>query len=79
MAESLRYEPWFIDIGFSILADFYSEDLYRNYTMKELIWGYHDPLMKSAMKLLPNWFYTDYVGVYAGVSIECSLLFNCFE
>jgi len=55
-----------------LFAKLNSEGLYRKYTMKELIWGYHDPMMTAAMSLLPDMFYTDFVGVYAGVSLHVS-------
>lgn len=68
MAESLRYESFFVQSAFSVAARTQHEGVYKTYTMKELIWGYHDPLMKFAKQIVPDWFYTDLVGVYAGVS-----------
>jgi len=62
-----------------LFAKLNSEGLYRKYTMKELIWGYHDPMMTAAMSLLPDMFYTDFVGVYAGVSLHVRGKSSCFQ
>lgn len=56
---------------FSLLADNFTETAFKRYKMHDLIWGYHDPMMTKAMSLLPDWFYTDFVGVFAGVSMMC--------
>lgn len=70
VAESWRYQSVILKEAFSFLAtQVFHEQAYKNYTMRQLIWGYHDPMMTAAMKLLPDWFYTDFVGVYAGVSL----------
>lgn len=37
-------------------------------SVKELIWGYHDPALHFAHKIAPDWFYTDYVGYFMNVS-----------
>ncbi|XP_046354551.2 lysosome membrane protein 2-like isoform X2 [Haliotis rufescens] len=39
-------------------------ELFMTRPMKEIIWGYHDPLLKVAKKLDHEWFYTDYVGYF---------------
>lgn len=56
VAESLRYESSLLKLVFDFLSSHFSETLYHNYTMKELIWGYHDPMMSAAMKIAPDWW-----------------------
>ncbi|XP_067929116.1 lysosome membrane protein 2-like isoform X2 [Watersipora subatra] len=66
VAESLQYESVLIKEIFQLLADSYNETLIKRYKMHELVWGYHDPMMTTAMNMMPDWFYTDFVGIFAG-------------
>ena len=40
--------------------------MYRSF--KEVIWGYHDPLLNVTKVIDPDWFYTDYIGFFMNVS-----------
>jgi len=60
-----------VKFAFAEIAKKYGEGLYKPYKMHELIWGYHDPMMTMAKKLLPGWFYTDFLGIWAGVGDVC--------
>ena len=44
-------------------------DLFRNYKVKDLVWGYKDALLTLAKLMFPKQFYTDIVGIMAGVSL----------
>ncbi|XP_046583231.1 lysosome membrane protein 2-like [Haliotis rubra] len=39
-------------------------EVFMTRPMKEIIWGYHDPLLKVAKGIDPEWFYTDFVGYF---------------
>ena len=63
-----------------MLVRTFGDSLYKSYNMSDLIWGYHDPMMTMAMKILPQMFYTDFLGIYAGVCRHITLQFifiNC--
>ena len=61
----------------------YGEDIFMTRTVKDIIWGYTDPALKTLHGLFPNWFYTDFVGYFinvrlAGIDMLCSFLFILF-
>ena len=45
-----------------------SEKLFVTKTVHEVVFGYQDEMLEIAKRLKPSQFYTDMVGVLAGVS-----------
>jgi len=37
--------------------------------LKEIIWGYRDPMLNVTKFIDPDWFYTDIIGFFMNVSI----------
>lgn len=50
-----------------MLLRLFKEDLFYTISIKKIVWGYQDPMLRLAKKFLPGWFYTDTVGFLAGV------------
>jgi hypothetical protein len=65
---SLVYEPPWARTAVDDLLGVFGEDLFMTKTVNETMWGFHDPALINMHKLVPNWFYTDFVGYFVGVS-----------
>lgn len=61
---SLQYSPAGIKTLVNDALRFYQEDIFMTRTVKEVMWGYVDPSLKTLMGIYPSWFYTDYVGYF---------------
>jgi len=47
----------------SLITKVTHEPLFITRTVKELVWGYHDQILKLGHVIMPDTFYTDYVGI----------------
>ena len=65
----MKYEPDFAQKILSAGLKLTDEDLFIRRSVKDIVWGYQDELLKVAKSVMPDWFYTDIVGVLAGVSV----------
>ncbi|XP_071091359.1 scavenger receptor class B member 1-like [Haliotis cracherodii] len=61
---ALRFQPEAVRTVISGVLRLTPAELFMTRPMKEIIWGYHDPLLKVAKKFDHEWFYTDYVGYF---------------
>jgi hypothetical protein len=70
LINGLRYQPKFISslISRVILSQYPEEILFVNHTVRELVWGYVDPMLHLGRQLLPSFFYEDCIGVLAGTN-----------
>ena len=67
----MRSEPDLAKELLSVGLSLTDEDLFIERSVHDMVWGYEDRLLHVAKSLLPDWFYTDIVGVLAGVSLKC--------
>ena len=67
LANAIQFEPPAIQRMVSALLDLSVETLFITVSIKEMVWGYNDGLLKLAGKIFPSWFYTSQVGVLSGV------------
>ena len=64
----MRYDSGIFQEIISIIIErFPSEKLFVTKKVEEIVFGYKDELLGLGKRLLPSVFYTDMVGVLAGV------------
>ncbi len=69
LADAMRYNSGITqEIISHILKIFKNEDLFITRSVRDMVFGYQDDMLKWAKRFYPEQFYTDIVGVLAGVS-----------
>ncbi|KAI0227214.1 Lysosome membrane protein 2 [Lamellibrachia satsuma] len=66
VSDWVRNQPEVVQKASSMLLRLFKEDLFYTISIKKIVWGYQDPMLRLAKKFLPGWFYTDTVGFLAG-------------
>nr|ASJ26356.1 scavenger receptor class B type I [Meretrix meretrix] len=61
---SMKYEYPTVRKVVYVLTQLFGEHPLMTRPLKELIWGYTDPLLNITKALDPDWFYTDFVGFF---------------
>ena len=64
---SLEYAPQTFRTVVNDALMLYGEDIFMTRPVKEILWGYIDPALKTLNGLFPDWFYTDFVGYFINV------------
>ncbi|KAK7114450.1 hypothetical protein V1264_000508 [Littorina saxatilis] len=64
VVNSLQYAPTAVRTLVTGALKLYSEDIFMTRPVKEILWGYTDPALKTLKALYPAWFYTDFVGYF---------------
>ncbi|KAL8592979.1 hypothetical protein ACOMHN_017909 [Nucella lapillus] len=64
VVNSLQYSPKLLRVAINEALKLYKEDIFMARPLKEVLWGYTDPALKTLNKLFPGWFYTDFVGYF---------------
>lgn len=68
LISSMMHTPELLNMAAELLMFVYDENLFVSRSVREIAFGYHDPLLTVAKSIIPDWFYSDFVGVLAGVS-----------
>ena len=68
MVEWLKWHGMVVRWGVSDFIKLFGEDLFVDHSVREVVFGYHDKMLKMGTELYPTKFYTDFVGILAGVS-----------
>ena len=68
--KALRYEDPIIREIIAAFGALFDEHPLMQRPVKEVIWGYTDPLLNITKIIDPDWFYTDRVGYFMNVSLE---------
>ncbi|KAH3855176.1 hypothetical protein DPMN_097738, partial [Dreissena polymorpha] len=61
---ALKYEYPLVRETIYIATQLFDEHPLMYRPFKELIWGYHDPLLNVTKAIDPKWFYTDFIGFF---------------
>lgn len=69
LLNSLKYEDPKVREVVHVLTQLFDEHPMFTRPVKDLIWGYADPMLNIAKAIDPNWFYTDVVGYFINVII----------
>ena len=67
VVSALHFAPTSLRKVVNFALEVAGEDIFMIRSVKDLIWGYKDPVLKTLNKLLPRWFYTDVVGYFTNV------------
>lgn len=66
LISSMMHTPELLNMAAELLMFVYDENLFVSRSVREIAFGYHDPLLTVAKSIIPDWFYSDFVGVLAG-------------
>ena len=66
---SLEHAPQTVRTVINDALVLYGEDIFMTRPVKEMLWGYIDPALKTLNGLFPDWFYTDFVGYFINVGL----------
>lgn len=67
MYNALKYEDPKVREVVYALTQLFGEHPLMTRPVKELIWGYRDPMLNVTKAIDPDWFYTDVIGYFINV------------
>lgn len=69
LLNALRHESDAVKKLIGLVLTLETADIFIHRPVKEVLWGYTDPLLKVAKTFDKSWFYTDWVGYFINVSV----------